>query len=618
METRYLLIKESLLITENIRYYYFDNGVSPDVPVVPLKYVQDKFKANEAKMYLQDLLKDLHRLGATKLLVCDANYFKLMTGQKTIEFSYGQEFSCKIGNYSFKIIPGINYKAISYNPELLNKLQLSIDKFNDVNQSFANITRIGVTDVRKSLLSLHNYSMLTVDIETTGLCFYLHSLYSISFSWSNREGFGFLTQGQEEVLKNFFDTYQGKLVFHNSSFDIKFLIYKLYMKDINDQEGLLTGLHTLCRNFGDTKIIAYLALNSTGKPDYGLKHLALPYVGKYALEDINDVTKVPVDDLLNYNVTDTCATYWVYEKYYPKMVADNQENIYNTLFLPSQKVLIQTELTGVRLNPAKVKDFKQSVQEAITEAENYLNSNPYVKEAERQLAQIELDKINSKLKTKVKTLEDINFKINLNSHSQIAHLLYEVMHLPIIDYTDSGKPSSSKDTIEKLLEKNTNPEYTDILKNLVELQKASKIFSDFIPTMENAFNERIFGSFVLGGTISGRLSSKEPNLQNMPSTGTSYAKAFKACFDYRDGWIMVGSDFNALEDHINALLTKDPNKLAVYTDGYDSHCIRAFNYYGDQMPDIRLAVEGDKCWVEEDENGNKEYFCKHGDEVFKV
>lgn len=104
----------------------------------------------------------------------------------------------------------------------------------------------------------------------------------------------------------------------------------------------------------------------------------------------------------------------------------------------------------------------------------------------------------------------------------------------------------------------------------------------------------------------------------MPSTGTSYAKAFKACFDYRDGWIMVGSDFNALEDHINALLTKDPNKLAVYTDGYDSHCIRAFNYYGDQMPDIRLAVEGDECWVEEDENGHKEYFCKHGDEVFKV
>lgn len=618
METRCILLKESLIIPENIKYYYFNNGISSDVPIYPLKYINDKFKAKEAKAYIIDLLKDLHRLGVTKILVCDANYFKLITGAKTVEYSYGSEFDCKILKSSIKVIAGINYKAISYNPELLNKLQLSIDAFNDVTRPFANITRIGVTDVRDTLLHLHNHSMLTVDIETTGLCFYIHSLYSISFSWSSGEGTGFLTAGQEEALKEFFDTYKGKLVFHNSSFDIKFLIYTLYMKDIDDQEGLLTGLHTLCRDFGDTKLIAYLALNSTGKPDYGLKHLALPFVGKYAIEEIKDVTKADVNKLLDYNVTDTCATYWVYETYYPRMVADKQEDIYNNLFIPSQKVLIQTELTGLRLNPAKVTAFKDSVQQAINTATANLIANSYVKNAEKELAQIELDKINSKLKTKQKTLADINFKINLNSHSQIAHLLYNVMHLPVLDYTDTGKPSSSKDSIEKLLAATADTEFKYILSNLVELQKASKIFSDFIPTMENAYHGRIFGSFILGGTISGRLSSKEPNLQNMPSTGTSYAKPFKACFDYRDGWVMVGSDFNALEDHINALLTKDPNKLAVYTEGYDSHCIRAFNYYSEQMPDIKLATEGDECWVEVDENGIKQYYCKHGNEVIKV
>jgi DNA polymerase-1 len=53
-----------------------------------------------------------------------------------------------------------------------------------------------------------------------------------------------------------------------------------------------------------------------------------------------------------------------------------------------------------------------------------------------------------------------------------------------------------------------------------------------------------------------------------------------------NGWICVGADFSSLEDRISALQTKDPNKLKIYTDGYDGHCLRAYSYFGDQMPDI--------------------------------
>lgn len=52
------------------------------------------------------------------------------------------------------------------------------------------------------------------------------------------------------------------------------------------------------------------------------------------------------------------------------------------------------------------------------------------------------------------------------------------------------------------------------------------------------------------------------------------------------GWLMVGADYKSLEDMISALQTKDPNKLKIYTDGYDGHCLRAYSYFGDQMPDI--------------------------------
>jgi DNA polymerase-1 len=60
----------------------------------------------------------------------------------------------------------------------------------------------------------------------------------------------------------------------------------------------------------------------------------------------------------------------------------------------------------------------------------------------------------------------------------------------------------------------------------------------------------------------------------------------KSCFVGSDEWVMVGADFNALESRINALLTKDPNKLKVYTEGFDSHCINASAYFAKDMPDI--------------------------------
>lgn len=75
------------------------------------------------------------------------------------------------------------------------------------------------------------------------------------------------------------------------------------------------------------------------------------------------------------------------------------------------------------------------------------------------------------------------------------------------------------------------------------------------------------------------------NLQNIPA-GSAYGKAVKECFEAPDGWLFCGADFASLEDRISALTTKDPNKLKVYTDGYDGHCLRAYGYFGNQMPDI--------------------------------
>lgn len=69
------------------------------------------------------------------------------------------------------------------------------------------------------------------------------------------------------------------------------------------------------------------------------------------------------------------------------------------------------------------------------------------------------------------------------------------------------------------------------------------------------------------------------------------ANKVTAQVEYKPGWLFCGADFNALEDRINTLLTKDPNKIKVFTEGYDSHCLRAFYFFPDKLPGIVESVE---------------------------
>lgn len=77
----------------------------------------------------------------------------------------------------------------------------------------------------------------------------------------------------------------------------------------------------------------------------------------------------------------------------------------------------------------------------------------------------------------------------------------------------------------------------------------------------------------------------------MCPSGSTYGKLVKSCFQAPPGWLFVGLDFASLEDRINTLLTKDPNKIKVYTDGYCGHSYRAYAYWPHLMPDIEDTVE---------------------------
>ena len=357
--------------------------------------------------------------------------------------------------------------------------------------------------------------------------------------------------------------------------------------------GMLYGLEVMTRDIDDTKVIAYLALNTTAELSLGLKDLGHEYAGDYAESDIKNIRLIPQESLLKYNLTDSVTTWFVFDKYYPVMLQDSQQHIYETLMKPSLKILIQMELVGMPISLERVNEVDIELRALQTKYLDQLSTSPTIKTCQHVLQLKELTAINAKLKTKQHGLDKVaDYVFNPNSGNHLIELLYNVMQLPVIDTTATKLPSTSGDTLEKLLNHTSNQEYKDVIGALIGLSKVDKIITSFIPAFKQAITKKqgdwLHGGFNLNGCVSGRLSSSKPNLQNLPS-GSEFGKLVKSCFIPPKGWVFSGADFNSLEDYISALTTKDPNKLDVYLKQFDGHCLRAAYYYRDQLPHIDLS-----------------------------
>jgi DNA polymerase-1 len=620
-----VLVKASSFNKQEIENNYItplaQSGVpAKDVIAFTLDYNEvGKAPAAHMKQYLSKLLPALKTLGTSKLFVTDVGYFKTLTGQAKAEPHLGYVLPCKIKGYEhMDVILSLNYHALIYNPKHQAKLDLSIKTLADsVNggyippgQGIIHSAQYpqGLQEVAAALESLHQYPRLTADIEAFSLDFDKAGIGTIAFAWDKHNGVAFECDYMREcsedgfygyqsvnphirkLLRTFLETYQGELTWHKADYDVMVIIYTLWMKDALDTEGLLKGLEIMTRSIQDTKIIAYLATNTTAGNVLGLKALAHEFAGNWAVE-VKDIRKVPLDKLLEYNVVDALSTWYVRDKYYPIMVADQQEELYKELMLPSLKLIIQIQLTGMPLNPAKVKEVKAKL-EAIRDGHlDVITNSPVIHMLNLVFRQTEMEKANAKLKVKQHPLSHFDGVVfNPNSGPQLQRLLYDQMGLPVIDLTDTKQPATGADTLEKLINHTNEPTYKAILEALIGYGKATKILSAFIPAFEAAIDKGDFvvwlhGCFTLGGTVSGRLSSSDPNLQNIPAKSI-YAKLIKECFVGPPGWLFCGADFNSLEDMISALTTKDPNKLKVYTDGFDGHALRAVSYFPEELAHI--------------------------------
>lgn len=499
------------------------------------------------KAQIQDnctqVLEYCDTIGISTLLVTDAKHFCYLSGEAKAEDSIGQVFKCCIEGYQhITVLPAISPVVVTISP---SKAPLYYRAFS-VLANYINGTYVvpgndvirkalyptSISDIRQSLKDILHQSVLGIDIETYGdekgdaLRWERGFFGSIAFSPDKHSGVSFLVGDYftgndylsiKNILKGFFDNYKGKKVLHNGLFDAKFLIRHLYMKDLGDYIGMYEGIKVFS-DIDDTMIMAYACINSTERLPKGLKELSKEFTGNYA-EDVKDIKLLTKENLLRYNLMDTCGTMYLYEKYKELLVQENQEQVYNSILQPSFGFLLEMMMTGLPIDRENTLQAQKDLDKIQEDALEIILGSPFVKRAESILKRLEADKYNSTHKVKQKNPDEIDLKFNPGSANQMKVLLFDILNFEVLEKTETGQPSVGGAIIKEYLAISRHNEDTDVVELLtaiLDFGSAIKVNGTFINALLELSikhpndNWYLNGNLKMGGTQSGRLSSSEP------------------------------------------------------------------------------------------------------------
>ena len=209
---------------------------------------------------------------------------------------------------------------------------------------------------------------------------------------------------------------------------------------------------------------------------------------------------------------------------------------------------------------------------------------------EQNGAKIDKDKLaahSKELAEKISELSSQAFKIageefNLDSPKQLLEVLYEKLKLPVLKKTPKGQPSTNEETLQRLSEEYELPK---IILQYRTLAKLKSTYTDSLIKIENPATQRIHTSYQQAITSTGRLSSTEPNLQNIPIK-TSEGRRIREAFVPEKGNVLISADYSQIELRIMAHLSKDKNLTNAFNKGLDVHSSTAAEVFGVNIENV--------------------------------
>ena len=454
----------------------------------------------------------------------------------------------------YKVFQKLEFKS------LLNKIPHNQSDIN--NNAFSqnqdnNYTIIKDEEVFKNFYAkLKLQKIFAFDTETTGLDVLTKKLLGLSFCWQAKEAY-YIQMGDKkfndlvlEKLKPIFEDEKIAKVGHNIKFDYKVL----RVLDIK-----LTGLSF------DTLVAAYLINYDRGLK---LEELAFAYLGykKLKLEDLLeekpkkkndiDILKIAPDKLAWYGAEDADITFRLYEKIYAIMKNDKNFELLQKIEIPLIPALADMELAGICLD----KKFLANME-------------------------LQFKKDLEKLTEKIYKLAGKEF--NIASPAQLKKVLFEDMAISVsgIKKTKTGLSTAASE-LDKL--KGVHP----IISLLVEYRELSKLQSTYIkalPELINSHSHRLHTSFNQTVTATGRLSSSNPNLQNIPIR-TELGKKIRQAFVAPDKHILLSADYSQIELRLAAALSNDPKMIAAFQRGEDIHARTAAEIHKIELDQVTKDI----------------------------
>lgn len=308
----------------------------------------------------------------------------------------------------------------------------------------------------------------------------------------------------------------------------------------------------------DTMLESYV-LNSTGR--HNMDDLAKRYLGHQTIsfEEIagkgkNQLTfnQIPLEQAAEYAAEDADVTMKLQQVLWEKLSKEpTLEKLFKEMELPLLGVLSRMERRGVLID-----------SDAL-----FLQSN-------------EIANRLSELEEQAYVLAGQPF--NLASTKQLQEILFDKLGLPVIQKTPKGAPSTNEEVLEELAFSHELP------KVLVEhrgLSKLKSTYTDKLPQMVNPQTGRVHTSYHQAVTATGRLSSSDPNLQNIPIRNEE-GRRIRQAFIAREGFTVVAADYSQIELRIMAHLSQDQGLINAFTQGKDIHRSTAAEIFGVTLDEV--------------------------------
>ena len=309
----------------------------------------------------------------------------------------------------------------------------------------------------------------------------------------------------------------------------------------------------------DTMLESYTQ-NSTGR--HNMDDLAERYLGHktIAFEEIagkgkNQLTfdKIALDVASEYAAEDADVTMKLHQTLFPELEkTPTLLKLFNDIEMPLVRVLSHIERNGVLIDPQKLLAQSQEIEQRLAEVEAEVH----------QVAGQEF---------------------NLASTKQLQEILFEKLGLPVKKKTPKGAPSTNEEVLEELAQ-----EGHIVPKLLIEhrgLSKLKSTYTDKLPQMINPKTGRVHTSYHQAVTATGRLSSSDPNLQNIPIRNEE-GRRIRQAFIAREGYKIVAADYSQIELRIMAHLAHDEGMLKAFTEGKDIHRSTAAEIFGVSLKEV--------------------------------